>query len=188
MSSTYIMTKRRFCITSYFPAKYRREVFSESVSSTLREVCIGISMRYEIRFVEVGMDEECAFSRTTRTNNIRKQDCDHNQKHYCSWNLFPTQRSENVSLGREPLNKRFLREHCERIRQCGRYQAVHCEPRDVQDNLWTTTWLWLLTWYQLNLCIYCCQTDNIWKAWMIYYADIAPRWIMLCWWHWCSLH
>ena len=41
-----------------FPAKYRREVFSESVSSTLREVCIGISMRYEIHFVEVGMDED----------------------------------------------------------------------------------------------------------------------------------
>lgn len=41
-----------------FPAKYRREVFSESVSSTLKEVCIGISMRYEIRFVEVGMDED----------------------------------------------------------------------------------------------------------------------------------
>ena len=41
-----------------FPAKYRREVFSESVSSTLREVCIGISMQYEIRFVEVGMDED----------------------------------------------------------------------------------------------------------------------------------
>ena len=41
-----------------FPAKYRREVFSKNVSSTLREVCIGISMRYEIRFVEVGMDEE----------------------------------------------------------------------------------------------------------------------------------
>ena len=41
-----------------FPAKYRREVFSESVSSTLKEVCIGISMRYEIHFVEVGMDED----------------------------------------------------------------------------------------------------------------------------------
>lgn len=52
--STNIITKRCFCIIS----KYRREVFSESVSSMLMEVCIGVSMRYEILFVEVGMDED----------------------------------------------------------------------------------------------------------------------------------
>ena len=40
-----------------FPAKYRREVFTESVSQTLKEVCIGISMRYELHFVEIGMEE-----------------------------------------------------------------------------------------------------------------------------------
>jgi len=40
-----------------FPAKYRREVFNESVSNTLKEVCIGISLRYELHFVEIGMEE-----------------------------------------------------------------------------------------------------------------------------------
>ena len=40
-----------------FPAKYRREVFSDSVSETLKEVCLGISGRYEIHFVEIGMEE-----------------------------------------------------------------------------------------------------------------------------------
>ena len=40
-----------------FPAKYRREVFTESVSETLKEVCLGISGRYEVYFVEIGMEE-----------------------------------------------------------------------------------------------------------------------------------
>jgi putative transposase len=31
-----------------FPAKYRREVFSDEVANTLRDVCIGIGERYEI--------------------------------------------------------------------------------------------------------------------------------------------
>ena len=41
-----------------FPAKYRRKVFSESVENTLRDVCVGISERYEIRFIEIGVDED----------------------------------------------------------------------------------------------------------------------------------
>ena len=40
------------------PAKYRRKVFTEEVAETLKEVCIGIDKRYEIHFVEIGVDEE----------------------------------------------------------------------------------------------------------------------------------
>ncbi len=40
-----------------FPAKYRREVFTDSVSETLKGICLGISGRYEIHFVEIGMEE-----------------------------------------------------------------------------------------------------------------------------------
>ena len=56
--STNIITKRCFCITSYFLRSTDERC---SVRACLRrwgEVCIGISMRYEIRFVEVGMDED----------------------------------------------------------------------------------------------------------------------------------
>jgi putative transposase len=41
-----------------FPAKYRRKVFSEVVAATLREVCLGIAERYELQFIEIGMDED----------------------------------------------------------------------------------------------------------------------------------
>ena len=39
------------------PAKYRRVVFSEEVDKTLKEICIEISKRYEIHFLEIGTDK-----------------------------------------------------------------------------------------------------------------------------------
>lgn len=40
------------------PSKYRRKIFSDEVEKTLKEVCIEISKRYEITFVEIGSDED----------------------------------------------------------------------------------------------------------------------------------
>ena len=41
-----------------FPAKYRRKIFTDSVENTLKEICVGISERYEIRFIEIGLDDD----------------------------------------------------------------------------------------------------------------------------------
>ena len=40
------------------PAKYRRAVFTKEVESTLKEVCQGIGLRYEIYTHEIGADED----------------------------------------------------------------------------------------------------------------------------------
>jgi REP element-mobilizing transposase RayT len=40
------------------PAKYRRKVFTEEVENTLKKVCIDIGERHEMRFVEIGADED----------------------------------------------------------------------------------------------------------------------------------
>jgi len=40
------------------PSKYRRKVFTSAVEKTLRKTCEGISKRYEIRFIEIGTDED----------------------------------------------------------------------------------------------------------------------------------
>jgi len=40
------------------PAKYRRVVFSEAVDKSLKEVCLEISKRYEIEFIEIGADKD----------------------------------------------------------------------------------------------------------------------------------
>ena len=39
-----------------FPAKYRRKVFDENVDKTLKTICLEISDRYEIHFIEIGND------------------------------------------------------------------------------------------------------------------------------------
>ena len=40
------------------PIKYRRKVLSQEVSATLKTVCLEISKRYEVHFLEIGCDED----------------------------------------------------------------------------------------------------------------------------------
>ena len=40
------------------PAKYRRVVFSEEVDIALKEVCIQIENRYEMKFLEIGTEKD----------------------------------------------------------------------------------------------------------------------------------
>ena len=39
------------------PSKYRREIFSSGVSTTLRQTCLELGNRYEINFLEIGTDD-----------------------------------------------------------------------------------------------------------------------------------
>ena len=39
-----------------FPAKYRKKIFDDEVDKTLKDVCLEISDRYEIHFLEIGND------------------------------------------------------------------------------------------------------------------------------------
>lgn len=56
--SEHILKRHNKLYHLVFPAKYRREIFTDEVSSTLKELCLKISWRYEIHFVEVGMDDD----------------------------------------------------------------------------------------------------------------------------------
>jgi REP element-mobilizing transposase RayT len=40
------------------PAKYRRVVFSEEVDLVLKEICLEIAKRYEIVFLEIGVEKD----------------------------------------------------------------------------------------------------------------------------------
>ena len=40
------------------PAKYRRAVFTPGVEQVLKAVCLEIEKRYEIKFLEIGVDED----------------------------------------------------------------------------------------------------------------------------------
>ena len=40
------------------PAKYRRVVIDEEVDKVIKETCVEIEKRYEIKFIEVGTDKD----------------------------------------------------------------------------------------------------------------------------------
>ena len=40
------------------PSKYRRVIFDSSLDTSLTEICLEIEKRYEIRFLEIGSDED----------------------------------------------------------------------------------------------------------------------------------
>jgi REP element-mobilizing transposase RayT len=59
--SEYIHKRHKVRVLLYylvFPAKYRRAVFDEQVDAVLREVCLEIEKRYEVKFVEMGVDKD----------------------------------------------------------------------------------------------------------------------------------
>ena len=41
-----------------FPVKYRKEIISKEVSTFIKDICIEISERFEIIFIEIGTDED----------------------------------------------------------------------------------------------------------------------------------
>ena len=41
-----------------FPAKYRRAVFDSAVDEVLRDVCVELEKRYQIKFLEIGTDTD----------------------------------------------------------------------------------------------------------------------------------
>jgi putative transposase len=59
--SEYIHKKHNVSVLIYhlvFPAKYRRAVFDEEVDQVLKEVCLEIEKRYEVKFLEIGVDKD----------------------------------------------------------------------------------------------------------------------------------
>lgn len=59
--SEYIHKSHNVTVLMYhlvFPAKYRRAVFDEQVDEAIKEICLEIEKRYEIKFLEIGTDED----------------------------------------------------------------------------------------------------------------------------------
>ncbi|MCL1885401.1 MAG: IS200/IS605 family transposase [Dehalococcoidia bacterium] len=56
------------------PAKYRRIVVSNEIDTTIKETCIEIEKRYDIRFLEIGMERDhIHFLIQTMPNNSPSQ-------------------------------------------------------------------------------------------------------------------
>ena len=59
--SEYIHKSHNVTVLIYhlvFPAKYRRVVFDDVVDKELRDVCLELENRYQIKFLEIGTDKD----------------------------------------------------------------------------------------------------------------------------------
>jgi len=59
--SEYIKKRHNVTVLLYhlvFPAQYRRAIFDEEVDITVKNVCLEIENRYEIKFLELGLDKD----------------------------------------------------------------------------------------------------------------------------------
>ena len=59
--SEYIHKSHNVTVLLYhmvFPAKYRRAVFDGGVDEVVRDVCLEIEKRYQIKFLEIGTDKD----------------------------------------------------------------------------------------------------------------------------------
>src|SRR3974390_2172157 len=59
--SEYIHKSHNVTVLLYhfvFPAKYRRVVFDGQVDAVLKEVCLEIERRYQLKFIEIGTDSD----------------------------------------------------------------------------------------------------------------------------------
>jgi len=59
--SEYIHKSHNVTVLIYhlvFPAKYRRAVIDEQVDKVLKDVCLEIEKRYQVRFLEIGTDAD----------------------------------------------------------------------------------------------------------------------------------
>lgn len=59
--SEYIHKSHNVTVLIYhlvFPAKYRRAVIDSHVDETLKDVCLDIEKRYQVKFLEIGTDRD----------------------------------------------------------------------------------------------------------------------------------
>lgn len=59
--SDYLHKSHNVTVLMYhlvFPAKYRRAVFDAQVDEVLKEVCLEIESRYQVKFLEIGTDKD----------------------------------------------------------------------------------------------------------------------------------
>jgi len=59
--SDYIHKSDNVTVLMYpfvFPAKYRRVVFDDRVDEVLKDVCLEIEGRYQVKFLEIGTDKD----------------------------------------------------------------------------------------------------------------------------------
>lgn len=85
------------------PVKYRRDVFTSTVSKTLTNICLEFGPTYDINFLEIGIDEDHVHFLIQTIPNIRFSDLVKKIKGIAANHLFKTHKE----LKRKLWGRRF---------------------------------------------------------------------------------
>lgn len=115
-----------------FPVKYRRKIFTKEVGEKLKEVCERIGEAYEMKFIEIGMEEDHVHMLVQGSDANGDED----KKHNCERNLQGVPENQTGhTMGRESMDERILREHGRTVCEQGDDSQIHTEPREESKGL-----------------------------------------------------
>ena len=114
--SEYIHKRHNISVLLYHlvcPAKYRRVVFTDEVDRGLREVCMEITKRYEISFIEIGVDKDHVhfFSYTVCTDEQSWSDSTNSEGHNSEGDIKESAISKEAVVGWRVLDKGLFYQH-----------------------------------------------------------------------------
>ena len=133
-----------------FVAKYRRLVFNEEVDTVLKNVCLEISKRYEIRFLEIGTEGDHVHFRIQSVPIYSPTKICNKVKSITAREIFskvPSVKNElwggefwsdgyYVSTVGEHANETVIREYIKNQGEKGKYKQLHKEkPSNSQLSL-----------------------------------------------------
>ncbi len=60
MSDHILKSHNKTCLLYHLvcPSKYRKKIFTSEVENSLKQICLELSERYEIHFIEIGADQD----------------------------------------------------------------------------------------------------------------------------------
>src|SRR5215212_2950292 len=130
--SLYIHKSHNVTVLLYhlvFPAKYRRAVFDAAVDQVLRDVCLGIEARYQLKFLEIGADRDHVhfLVQSVPTYSVTKLVA--TIKSLTAREIFRRCPQEEAVVGRGVLDGWLLRQHGWATRQRGHDQRLRQEAR-----------------------------------------------------------
>ncbi len=113
--SEYIHNRHNVSVLIYHivcPAKYRRVVFDAQVERVVWDICLEISKRYEIEFLEIGVDQNHVhfLVQSVPGYSPKKSGADY-KEHYSPRSFQVGARSQEVALEWRVLGERVLRQY-----------------------------------------------------------------------------
>src|SRR5271163_1239223 len=136
--SSYIHKSHNVTVLLYhlvFPAKYRRAVIDPEVDQILRNVCLDIEARYEIKFLEIGTDKDHVHFGSVCADVFCEKNCPGDQKYHGSGGVSAVPTGEEAAVGRGVLVGWVFREYGWQVRRRGEDRKVRAKPgAGIQKN------------------------------------------------------